>query len=102
MSTAASIALILLMIEALICTLAPLGILIGLVYGLRKARQGLAQALPKAQGFTAQAARTTHTVSNRIVEPLIRAHMTADQLWAVIASIRARAGARFFPRRVRR
>lgn len=95
MSTPASIALILLIVQALICALVPLAIAAGLVYAMRKLRQGAERALPKAQALTAQAAAGARKVCDRLAEPLIRAHATAGHVQTVAGAARARVQARF-------
>lgn len=90
MSTPASIALILLIVQALICALVPLAIAAGLVYAMHKLRQGAERALPKAQAFTAQVAAGTRTICDKIADPLIRAHATAGNAQTVAESARAR------------
>ncbi len=94
MSTPGSIALILLIVQALICALVPLAIAGGLVYAMHKLRKGAERAMPKAQAFTAQVAAGTRTVCDKIAEPLIRAHAAAGNAQTVAASTRSRVQAR--------
>ncbi len=94
MSTPGSIALILLIVQALICALVPLAIAGGLVYAMHKLRQGTERAMPKAQAFTAQVAAGTRTICDKIADPLIRAHAAAGNAQTVAASTRSRIQAR--------
>ena len=94
MSTAGSIALIFLIVEALICALVPLAIVGASVFGMYKLRKGTERAMPKAQAFTAQVAATTRTVCDKIADPLIQAHTVPDNVRAASASAQARLKAR--------
>jgi hypothetical protein len=75
MSTAGSIAVIFLTIEALIVCLVPLALLAGLVYGMFKLRRALVlQVLPKGQELTARLYRETRAASDKVAAPFMAAH----------------------------
>ncbi len=90
MSTPGSIALILLIVQALICALVPLAIAGGLVFAMHKLRKGAERLMPKAQAFTAHIAAGTRTVCDKIADPLMRAHAAASKAQTVAASAQAR------------
>lgn len=94
MSTPGSIALILLIVQALICAIVLLAIAGGLVYAMRKLRMSAERAMPEAQAFTARVAAGTQTVCDKIADPLIRAHAATGKAQTVAASARSRIQAR--------
>jgi hypothetical protein len=90
MSTAASIALILLIIESMLGVLIVLAICAGMVYLMHKLRGVVKRVMPKAQHFTSQVAGTVHDVSNEVAEPFIKANAAVVQVRATVESAKRR------------
>jgi hypothetical protein len=90
MSTAASIALILLIIESMLGVLIVLAICAGMVYLMHKLRGVVKCVMPKAQHFTSQVASTVHDVSNKVAEPFIKANAAVVQVRATVESAKRR------------
>ncbi len=90
MSTAASIALIFLIIQALIVALIPLAINAGMVFAMIKLRGLLKRVLPKAQGITARVAETAHDLSDKVAAPFITANAVAVEVRTVVKGARNR------------
>ena len=90
MSTAASIALILLIIESMLGMLVILAISGGMVFLMIKLRKGLKRVLPQVQGFTFQVANTAHDISNKVAEPFIKVNSTAVQVRATVQGAKQR------------
>jgi hypothetical protein len=103
-STAASIALIFLIIEALIACLVPLALLSGMVfYVMPRLRRVLTQqVLPQGQAITARVYVTTRDVSDKIAKPFVAVHKISDQVRvsAQAAGRRVREQARSISRSV--
>ena len=95
MSTAASIALIFLIIEAMVGVLIVLAISAGLVYMMLKLRGAVKRFMPKAQAFTLQVADGAHRVSDQVAEPFIKANAAAAQARATFDSAARHAKRRF-------
>ncbi len=90
MSTAASIALIFLILQVLTVGLFILAICAGLVFAMVKLRGLIKRGLLKAQGFTDQVAYTTHQVSDKVAAPFITANAAAAQVRTIADSARHR------------
>ena len=85
MSTAASIALIFLIVETMFAALVFLALFAAMVYGMHKLRGLLKRLFPKAQEITQQVSDITRQVSDRVAAPF---------LWAQGSAAGARAGVR--------
>lgn len=90
MSTAASIALILLIIESTLGVLIVLALCAGMVYLMHKLRGWLKRVLPQVQSFTSRVANTVHTVSDKVAEPFIKANAAVVQVRATVDSAKRR------------
>jgi hypothetical protein len=90
MSTAASIALILLIVEALIASVFIFAIFAGMIFLMIRLRMWLKIALPKAQGYTSQINSTTHGVSDKVVSPFMAIHATSAHVRTSARSVRRR------------
>jgi gamma-glutamyl-gamma-aminobutyrate hydrolase PuuD len=90
MSTAASIALILLIIEMTLGVFIVLAICAGMVFLMHKLRGVLKRALPQAQDFTLKVANVAHDVSNKVAEPFIRVNAATAQARATVDGARRR------------
>ena len=74
MSTEASIALMLMIVPTILCTLPILAIAGAMVFGLHKLRGGMKTFMPKAQQATQQVYRATRRISDKVAQPFIAAH----------------------------
>ena len=90
MSTAASIALILLIIESMLGVLIVLAICAGMVFLMYKLRGWVKRVMPQAQHFTSQVASTVHEVSDKVAEPFIKANAAVVQVRATVDSAKRR------------
>jgi hypothetical protein len=95
MSTAGSIALILLIIEALVLLIIPLAIAAGLVYAMHRLRGFLARAMPKAQAFATLVNTRTRQIADAVVDPVMRAQTAPDHLRASARAARRRGSQRW-------
>ncbi len=74
MSTEASIALILMLVPTILCTLPILAIAGAMVFALHKLRGVMKTFMPKAQQATEQVYRATRRISDKVAQPFIAAH----------------------------
>ena len=88
MLTAASIALIFLIIEALIVSLVVLAIFAGLVYGMYKLRGVLKRIFPQLQGYTYQIYGIVHGVSDKIAAPFLWVNATYASVQAMVNGVK--------------
>ena len=91
MSTAASIALILLIFESLILSIVPVAILAGSIYGMRRLRQFIVMYLPQAHLVSNLVNRRTREYTDLVKEPVIRAYTTTDNARATAMAAETRA-----------
>jgi hypothetical protein len=90
MSTAASIALVFLIVEGLILTVIVGAIGWAVVYLMFRLRRVMKRVLPQARGITTQVATTTHTVSDRIAAPFIGTRATGVRARGIFNGTRRR------------
>lgn len=90
MSTAGSIALIFLIIEASIVSLVFLALFAGMVYGMYKLRGVVKRVMPRLQGLTYQVYTIARTISDKIAAPFLWAHATNANVRAVAGNAKRR------------
>jgi hypothetical protein len=90
-SNAASIALILMIFEALILSIVPLAILGGSIYGMRRLRQFIVRVLPQVHAVSDLVKAKTREYSDLAKEPMIRANMATHNARATAIAAQARA-----------
>ena len=95
MSTAASIALILLIIEALIFAIVFLMLVGSMVYGMSRLLGAMKRVLPRGQEVTTRIQVTTRQISDRVAAPFIWAHAMNAKTRAVGKSAKQRVASRF-------
>jgi Na+-transporting methylmalonyl-CoA/oxaloacetate decarboxylase gamma subunit len=80
MGTAASIALIILIIESMLFVSVFLVIMAAMVYAMVLLRRLVKRYMPKAQAYSYQVYVVTHRVSDEVAEPFLWAHATTAHL----------------------
>jgi hypothetical protein len=88
MSTAASIALILMLVPTILCTLPILAITFAMVFGMHKLRGGVKQVMPRAQHATERMVQITRQVCDKAAEPFIAAQARSASMRTNISSAR--------------
>ncbi len=95
MSTAGSIALILLIIEAVVLLIVPLAILAGLVYGMHRLRGFLVRVMPTVHAYATLANVKTRQFADAAVAAVIQAQTAPDNLRAAARAARRRGTERW-------
>jgi hypothetical protein len=90
MSTAASIALVFLIIEMMVGAVIFLAISAGMVYLMHKLRGVVKRVMPRAQNITLLVANKTHDFSDIVAEPFIKAHSATAQARATLDGVKRR------------
>ncbi len=92
MNPAASVALIILIIESMLFVSLFLVIMAALVYGMVQVRRFVKRFMPKAQNFTSQVVVVTRQASDKVAAPFIWVHATHSNVRALARGIRKRLG----------
>ena len=92
MNTAASVAVIILIIESMLFVSIFLVIMAAMVYGMVLLRRGVKRVMPKAQHFTGQVNIVTRRVCDKVAAPFIWAHATKSNVQTSARGFRNRLG----------